>query len=559
MSKPKVKSKDDIIYLLTETGASFEGLRCTCPFHQDSNPSAGIFCDDKGHWRFRCFVCNLTLDYYDLIARREGLDIAETLRVEPPKERERHVYTSYEEALGSYEFCYEYFDRDGNLLATKTRRTMAETGKKTYGMVVPYYGGYIRQAPEAPWPLYNIRELAKYPEKAVVVVEGEKCADALSELGILATTSFTSSSVGQTDWSPLHGRKVVIWPDNDEPGYKYANAVEQELNPYCPAIGKVDPESLKLQVKEDSADYIERGHGSTDIKEVLNNAIKQTPAQGVSDYIEGMIDGSIRAVEWPWTLLHRFSQALLPGTVTLIVGPPSSSKSFLIMEALMSWVDQGEQVALYVLEENKQFHLLRALAQRAGMPGLTEVDWVNRNATQARQAMKEHKEYIDNIGKRLYAQPQRQTTYSEIFSWMREQFRAGCRIVVVDPITAAGREKDIWRADEEFVLASKKLADEFDGNVVFVTHPEKKDATPFLGNISGGAAWQKFVQNIFWLEKTKGPKFVELTDGSTAVRCNRLMHILKARNAKEMETGIIAYIMEGLKFYEQGEFRKFEN
>ncbi|TAM54171.1 MAG: DUF3987 domain-containing protein, partial [Burkholderiaceae bacterium] len=47
--------------------------------------------------------------------------------------------------------------------------------------------------------------------------------------GILATTSGGSSSADSADWAPLQGRSVVLWPDNDEAGRKYAEAVTAKL------------------------------------------------------------------------------------------------------------------------------------------------------------------------------------------------------------------------------------------------------------------------------------------------------------------------------------------
>jgi hypothetical protein len=173
--------------------------------------------------------------------------------------------------------------------------------------------------------------------------------------------------------------------------------------------------------------------------------------------------------------------------------------------------------------------------------------------------MAKHKAYLDMVGQFLYAQPHKQISLSEISAWMREQLDAGCRIVAVDPITAASRGKNIWEADEEFILMSKKLADEYNASIIFVTHPVKQDSNPYLGNLRGGAAYQQFVPNVFWLEKLQGTQCAELTDGSL-VRINRILHILKARNAREMETGKLAYLMtKGLKFNELGEFRQFED
>jgi DNA primase len=60
-------------------------------------------------------------------------------------------------------------------------------------------------------------------------VEGEKCADAgncyLSSIAIFTTSAHGANAAHGTDWSPLHGRKVYIWPDHDPNGHKYAETV----------------------------------------------------------------------------------------------------------------------------------------------------------------------------------------------------------------------------------------------------------------------------------------------------------------------------------------------
>jgi len=74
-------------------------------------------------------------------------------------------------------------------------------------------------------PLYRLDAL-KENDGPVVIVEGEKCADALNDLGILAITAFGGcNGVGKTDFAPLRNRDVIIWPDNDEPGFSYRDKV----------------------------------------------------------------------------------------------------------------------------------------------------------------------------------------------------------------------------------------------------------------------------------------------------------------------------------------------
>jgi hypothetical protein len=83
-----------------------------------------------------------------------------------------------------------------------------------------------------PKPLYNLNKLIANPAAPVVMTEGEKAADAAAILfpSHIATTTLNGArSPHKTDFSPLQGHTVWIFPDNDEPGRKYAEAVVQLL------------------------------------------------------------------------------------------------------------------------------------------------------------------------------------------------------------------------------------------------------------------------------------------------------------------------------------------
>ncbi|HLO75020.1 MAG TPA: DUF927 domain-containing protein [Magnetospirillum sp.] len=76
-----------------------------------------------------------------------------------------------------------------------------------------------------PRPLYGLDRLAERAAAPVIVCEGEKAANAAGMLfpDHIATTSPNGAkSAGKADWSPLAGRRVVIWPDHDEEGRAYA-------------------------------------------------------------------------------------------------------------------------------------------------------------------------------------------------------------------------------------------------------------------------------------------------------------------------------------------------
>lgn len=91
---------------------------------------------------------------------------------------------------------------------------------------IPYtwrHGKWERKAFPTPRPLYRLRELAKSSTLPVLIVEGEKAADAAAAYlpGYVVTTwSGGARHAKGTDFSPLKGRNVTIWPDNDHPDDK---------------------------------------------------------------------------------------------------------------------------------------------------------------------------------------------------------------------------------------------------------------------------------------------------------------------------------------------------
>lgn len=79
--------------------------------------------------------------------------------------------------------------------------------------------------------LYNLPAILKAdPQQVILVVEGEKCAEAAGSLGFVATTSQGGAAAGHlADWTPLAGREVWIVPDNNDAGWKYAETVADIL------------------------------------------------------------------------------------------------------------------------------------------------------------------------------------------------------------------------------------------------------------------------------------------------------------------------------------------
>ena len=125
---------------------------------------------------------------------------------------------------------------------------------------------WIWQAFNAPRPLYKGELLDKMPNADVVIVEGEKAADALADKlpsHIVLSWAGGSKAISQSDWSVLDGRKVLIWGDNDAPGRQAANELQAATQGVV-----VDAPSDKAE-GWDAADAVDEGWTTEAIEELL--------------------------------------------------------------------------------------------------------------------------------------------------------------------------------------------------------------------------------------------------------------------------------------------------
>ncbi len=95
-----------------------------------------------------------------------------------------------------------------------------------------------------PRPLYRLDALAARLEARVIVCEGEKAADAAAKLlpdWVIITSPNGSNGAAKADWAMLAGRSVVIWPDADAAGMKYAAGVARALERVAVVVSVIKP------------------------------------------------------------------------------------------------------------------------------------------------------------------------------------------------------------------------------------------------------------------------------------------------------------------------------
>lgn len=153
---------------------------------------------------------------------------------------------------------YEYLDKNGEAIYWRFRSEHKD-GRKTIHPLSKNGMGYQLKEPVFAngKPLYRLPDIYSDPNSTVFVVEGEKCVDALSKLEIVATTSGSAGSADGADWTPLSGRKIIIWGDNDKSGKEYVRKVGKELTQLSCEVYLIEVDKLSLPDKGDCVNYLE--------------------------------------------------------------------------------------------------------------------------------------------------------------------------------------------------------------------------------------------------------------------------------------------------------------
>lgn len=254
-----------------------------------------------------------------------------------------------------------------------------------------------------------------------------------------------------------------------------------------------------------------------------------------AEYVEDCIAGTL--IDWPWEQLTELTELPAPGTVLALCGPPGSTKTFFMVQALRRWLAAGHAADMLIMEEDIEHILARCMAQETGQAGLTSRRWVKAHPEEARLAAGLCREQNDKLGRHLFDLPVSDITFPGMGTWLHSRIAAGTKILIVDPVTAAVQSESPWIEQGLFINGAKRLARQHRVSIILTTHPKmgKCDAIS-LDSLAGPAASIRFCQGVIWLEsydETKALPTMQRYDPHPEQRsCNRVMHLLKTRNAK---------------------------
>lgn len=173
---------------------------------------------------------------------------------------------------------FTYVDSTGSAAYTKDRVEPGRDGKAKEFFFHHIEGGKRKPGRGGEKHLYNLP--AVLAAKSVIITEGEKKADLVNSWGLCATSldSGAQSRLTPEMVGHLSGKRVVILPDNDEPGAEFAARTARELHGVAESLKVVHLPGL--DVKEDILEWKEiAGNDRLRLLETIKAAPKYCTGQ----------------------------------------------------------------------------------------------------------------------------------------------------------------------------------------------------------------------------------------------------------------------------------------
>jgi len=258
---------------------------------------------------------------------------------------------------------WEYADESGSVLFVKQRFKTSDTKGKTYKLLRVMSDGSrqasMQGARVIPYRLADVLE-AKRQAKPVFLCEGEKAADALASIGVFTSTSHTGAgswpAANSTWFADMH---IVLVPDNDQPGYRYASLVASALLPIAKSVRLL---ALPVGHTEDAFEWVAAGGDKTQLMALCKGLQPVLDAESIV-YLPPAAEDSVPAIDLsldaeafepepalelvpaeskiriePWDTIQDepvewLIQDVLPRRgFSALFGPPGSFKSFVALD-----------------------------------------------------------------------------------------------------------------------------------------------------------------------------------------------------------------------------------
>jgi len=421
--------------------------KAKCPAHDDQNPSLSFQEAEDGRLLVTCRAGCLTSEVLAAL----GLEWPDLFPGDESKSKRQC-------AARRIAATYDYTDENGDLLYQVVRyepKGFAQRRPKADG-TWDYGLGDVRRV------LYRLPELLAAKEAGgwIVVVEGEKDADRLHDLGIVATTCSQGACKWKDEYSAsLAGAKVAVIPDNDEPGRQHARVVAESLS-----RAGVTPRVVELPglpEKGDVSDWLDQGHSAGEVNETILATEPWSPGPdeevarpATAPTLVRVSDVEPEQVEWLWP------GRLALGKICVLDGDPALGKSTVTLD-IAARASTG-----LPMPDGHQLPEAVAVILLSAEDGIADTI---RPRLEAHGADLERVHVLDGVGP--WCRP---WTTGDTDALRQAIADTGAKLVIIDPLMAyleANAHKDQEVRKELHPLA--RLADELGVAILVVRHLNK--------------------------------------------------------------------------------------
>jgi hypothetical protein len=206
-------------------------------------------------------------------------------------------------------------------------------------------GTWSLKRPEGKLPIYFTD---KAGDKPIIINEGEKAmrgAEAIYD-GDVCTWHGGVNSWEKADWTPIYGREVWIWPDNDEAGKKCAESMHKYLKKKGCIVSVITPPE-DFAEKDDLWDAFATGYFK-DSNELEAYSLDNKAYLGGNEFeflSYDEMEANDRPPEW---LIDKIAEK---ETVVSIYAEPKAGKSFVGISMMLS-IATGAEWYGYSTEES---------------------------------------------------------------------------------------------------------------------------------------------------------------------------------------------------------------
>jgi predicted DNA-binding transcriptional regulator AlpA len=382
---------------------------------------------------------------------------------------------------------------------------------------------------------YRLPQLKQAEHDAVFIVEGEKDADALAAMGLVATTNAGGAEKWSEDLNQhFRGRDVYILPDNDEPGERHAAKISESLTAVAREIRIIRLPGLPT--KGDVSDWLAAGGTADELAKLIEAApmIGEAPSKLIvssAEFLAGfippdyLIDGMLQ---------RRFCYSL--------TAPTGSGKTAILL-LMSASVALGRAIGEYQVEKGRVLYLAGENPDDVRMRWLAMADSMQFDPAQI------DVHFLPGVFK-----------LSEISGRVRAEIETiGPVVMVVVDTSAAYFEGDLENDNVQMGAHARRMRSLVtlpgEPSVVVACHPVKnagpenmlpRGGGAYLAEMDGNLTGTKSssIVTLHWQGKYRGPDFVPIpfmlmpaTTGRLRDCKGRLIPTVVAKTLSERERG----------------------